>query len=290
MEEYGEVLQNINLKDFNTYKIGGKAKYIIKPFNVKKLVELLDYLKNNNIKYFILGKGSNVIMPDEDYEGVIILLEKLNNISIKDNIVEVESGTLLNKLIMATIDNNLCGIENLYGIPGTVGGAVIQNAGCLGTTFSENLVSVTYLENSELHILNKDECNFIYRGSIFKKDKNKIIISCVLKLSKGNKDEMMKNIREHLIKRNASQPLEYPNAGSVFRNPINNYAGALIEEAKLKGTNINGAYVSEKHANFIVNKGNATSKDIKELIKKIRNTIKDKYNIDLELEQEIIKF
>lgn len=290
MGEYGEVLNNIDLKDFNTYKIGGKAKYIIKPFNVKKLVELLDYLKNNNIKYLILGKGSNVIMPDEDYDGVIILLEKLNNISIKDTVVEVESGTLLNKLIMITVDNNLCGIENLYGIPGTVGGAVIQNAGCLGTTFSENLVSVTYLENGVLHTFNKDECKFIYRGSIFKNDKNKIIISCVLKLSKGNKDEMMKNIREHLIKRNASQPIEYPNAGSVFRNPINSYAGALIEEAKLKGININDAYVSEKHANFIVNKGNATSKDIKELIKKIRVTIKDKYNIDLELEQEIIKF
>ena len=290
MNKYGEVINNANLKDYNTYKIGGIAKYLVKPNSVENLKELINYLKENNIKYFILGKGSNVILPDENYDGVVIILEKLNNIEINNNIVTVESGCSLNKLINTLINNNLSGLENLYGIPGTIGGSIIQNAGCLGTTISDYLESVTYLENNKINEIKKEECNFSYRNSLFKNDKNKIIISTKFKLNNGNKDEMMEIVKTNMLNRKNKQPLEYPNAGSVFKNPENTSAGKLIEDNNLKGYNVFGAYVSEKHANFIINKDNATSKDIIELINKIQKIVKNNNKIELILEQEIIKY
>lgn len=290
MNEYGELLKNESLKKYNTYKIGGYSKYVIKPYDVSNLKKLLKYLKENNIKYIILGKGSNIILPDEDYNGVIILLDKINNIEIENNIVTSYAGVTLNKLITDTINNNLCGLENLYGIPGTLGGAIIGNAGCNGSTISDNLISVTYLENNELKEISKENCDFKYRNSIFKGDKNKIVISAKFKLNNGNKEELISIIKEKLIKRKNSQPLEYPNAGSVFKNPENDYAGRLIESVGLKGFNIGGAFISDKHANFIINKNNATKKDIVDLINLIQDKIEKNYNIKLELEQEIIKF
>ncbi len=290
MKQFGELLENVNLKKYNTYKIGGIAKYLIKPYDIINLISLIDYLNINNLKYFILGRGSNVILPDEDYEGVVILLEKLNNIEFINDYVIVESGCNLNMFVNTIINKNLSGLENLYGIPGTIGGAIVQNAGCYGTTISDYLESVTYLENGKVYELKKDECNFNYRNSLFKNDKNKIILSSKFKLKSGNKDEMMEFIKDNMLKRKNNQPLEYPNAGSVFRNPLNNSAGKLIEDSNLKGYNINGAYISDKHANFIINKNNATSKDIKELIEYIKNTIKKNNDIELILEQEIIKY
>lgn len=290
MNNYGELLENESLKKYNTYKIGGISKYIIKPYDIDNLKKLLKYLKENNIKYIVLGKGSNIILPDEDYNGVIILLDKISNIEIEDNIVTSYAGVTLNKLITDTINNNLCGFENLYGIPGTLGGAIIGNAGCNGSTISDNLISVTYLENNELKEISKEDCDFKYRNSMFKGDKNKIVISAKFKLNTGNKEELMSIIKEKLIKRKNSQPLEYPNAGSVFKNPTNDYAGRLIESVGLKGFNIGGAFISDKHANFIINKNNATKKDIVDLINLIQDKVEKNYNIKLELEQEIIKF
>lgn len=290
MEQYGEVLLNEDLKKYNTYKIGGKSKYIIKVTNCKNLINLIDYLKTNKIKYIVLGKGSNIILPDEDYNGVIILLDKLNKITMNKNVVEVEAGCTLNYLINKLISNELKGIENLYGIPGTIGAGIVGNVGCYGTTISDYLESVTYLENGKLIEIKKDDCYFDYRTSIFKKDKNKIIVSCKFIFEHGNKEDMEKTISENLNKRRNTQPLEYPNAGSVFRNPVGYFAGALIDSNNLKGYNINDAYISEKHANFIINKGHATSKDIKELIKYIQNYIYKSEKIELELEQEIIEY
>lgn len=290
MKDFGEVITNVNLKDYNTYKIGGKAKYLIKPYNIDKLKSLIDYLKENNIKYFVLGRGSNVILPDEDYDGVVILLEKINNINISNNNVLVEAGCSLNMFINTLINNSLSGLENLYGIPGTIGGAIVQNAGCYGSTISDYIESVTYLENGMFNEVTKDECQFNYRSSIFKNNKNKIIISCKFKLKVDNKNEMLEIIKSNMIKRKNNQPLEYPNAGSVFRNLDDISAGKLIEDNNLKGYNINGAYISNKHANFIINKSNATSKDIKDLINYIKETVKKNNNIELILEQEIIKY
>ena len=290
VEEFGEVLINVNLKKYNTYKIGANAKYLVKPFNIKSLIKLIDFLNNNNIKYLVLGGGSNVILPDEDYNGCIILLSNINNIDIQNRKVTVGSGINLNTFINTIVDNNLSGLESLYGIPGTVGGAVKGNAGCHGSEISDYLIKVVYLEDGLVKKLDKEECMFSYRNSIFKNDKNKIILEATFELKNGNSNQMKNIIKENMKKRLISQPLEYPNAGSVFKNPNGFSAGKLIEDACLKGYNIGGAYISEKHANFIINKSNAKSCDIINLINYIKKFIKDKYNIDLELEQEIIKY
>lgn len=290
MKEFGEVLENVDLKKYNTYRIGGKARYLIKPYNIESLELLINYLNNNNIKYLVIGNGSNIILPDEDYGGVIILLSNLNKCIINKDEVYVEAGEMLNVFVMNVVNNNLGGIENLCGIPGTLGGAIVQNAGCYGTNISDKLISVSYLENGKVFEIKKSECNFSYRDSIFKSNKNKIILSAKFKFNFKNKDEMLSIIKENNQKRKNSQPLEYPNAGSVFRNPVNLSSGKLIDEAGLKGYNINDAYVSIKHANFIINRGNATSKDIIDLINYIKKVILEKYNIELILEQEIIKY
>ena len=290
MEEFGIVLENISLKDYNTYKIGGIARYVVKPNDVNTLINLINYCKVENIKYKVLGKGSNVILPDENFDGVIILLDNLNNLNIKDNIVEVESGIVLGTFIMNLVNNNLGGLENLCGIPGTLGGAIVGNAGCYGSQISDYLVSVDYLEDGEIKTILKENCGFSYRDSIFKRDKNKIILSCKFNLFKSNKDEMLNVIKENSLKRKNSQPLEYPNAGSVFRNPGGVAAGKLIEDLGLKEYNINGAYVSNKHANFIINKDNAKSDDIIKLIEYIIEKVEKEYGIKLILEQEIVKY
>lgn len=291
MKEFGEVLENVDLKKYNTYRIGGKARYLIKPYNIESLELLINYLNNNNnIKYLVIGNGSNIILPDEDYDGVIILLSNLNKCIINKDEVYVEAGEMLNVFVMNIVNNNLGGIENLCGIPGTLGGAIVQNAGCYGTNISDKLISVSYLENGKVFEIKNSECNFSYRDSIFKSNKNKIILSAKFKFNFKNKDEMLSIIKENNQKRKNSQPLEFPNAGSVFRNPVNLSSGKLIDEAGLKGYNINDAYVSIKHANFIINRGNATSKDIIDLINYIKKVILEKYNIELILEQEIIKY
>lgn len=290
MEKYGEVLYNEDLKKYNTYKIGGKCKFVIKVKDVESLIKLLEHLKSNNIKYIILGKGSNVILPDEDYDGALILLDQINQIKINKNIVEVGAGCTLSYLISKVISKGLKGLENLYGIPGTVGAGIVGNVGCYGSTISDYIDTITYLENGRIVEIKKDDCYFDYRTSIFKKTKNKIIIGCKFKLSFGDKEEMGKTITSNLNKRRDTQPLEFPNAGSVFRNPVGYFAGALIDSNNLKGYHINDAYISEKHANFIINKGNATSNDVKELIKYIQTVIFENEKIELELEQEIITY
>ena len=290
MDTYGEVLNNVSLKEYNTYKIGGKAKYVIKPYDVNNLIELIKYLEDIDLHYIILGSGSNVILPDENFDGALVLLNNLNNIKIDNNTVIVEAGINLNGFITNMINNNFCGLEDLYGIPGTLGGAINGNAGCHGSEISDHLISVTYLENGIIKKITKKECGFSYRNSIFKNDNKKIIMSAEFMFENGDKENMNTIIKHHQKQRLESQPLNYPNAGSVFKNPEGTYAGKLIEELGLKNYHINDAYISEKHANFIVNKGNATSKDIINLIKYIKEQVKEKYNIGVELEQRIIKY
>lgn len=290
MKEFAIVLENVSLKDYNTYKIGGIAKYIVKPNSIDNLIKLINYLDKNSIKYIVLGKGSNVILPDEDFDGAIILLDNLNKFIINNDIAEVEAGINLGTFIMNLINNNLGGLENLCGIPGTLGGAIVGNAGCYGNVISDYLIDVTYLENGIIKTVLKKKCNFSYRDSIFKKDKNKIILSCRFKLINSNKDTMLEIVKEHTLKRKNSQPLEYPNAGSVFRNPENTSAGKLIDDLNLKNYHINGAYISSKHANFIINKDNAKSIDIINLINYIKNKVKKETGIELILEQEIVKY
>lgn len=289
LNNFGEVLEHASLKNYNSYGIDSSCRYLVKVFSIQSLIELLNYLKENSIKYYVLGKGSNVILPDDEFSGVIISLEQLNNVSINGNIVESEAGIILGLLVKKVINNNLQGLESLALIPGTLGGALYGNAGVKDHTIYDFLETVTVIRNGELLELKKEDIDISYRNTMFKKTKD-IIVKARFKLEDGSKIEMEQTVKNDREKRMNSQPLEYKNAGSVFKNPEGNYAGKLIEQLNLKGYKIGGAEVSLKHANFIINKDNATSEDIIKLIEFIKRQVLEKYDINLELEQIIVRW
>lgn len=286
----GKVLENVNLIKYNTYKVSGVAKYMVFPGNEKELIKLLEFVRKNNIKYKILGNGSNVIFNSSGFDGVIIKLDEFNKLDINDTIIKVGAGYSLMKLALKTCKLGLSGLEFATGIPGTVGGAVYMNAGAyksdMGYIVSEVRVLTPDLKIKTLY--NKD-LQFKYRTSFLQKNKDYICLSAKLVLKKGNKDEIMSIIEERKQRRLLSQPLEFPSAGSVFRNPDNAFAGQLIEECGFKGKKIGGAEVSEKHANFIINAGGATGEDIKTLIKEVQDKVKEKFDIELKVEQEFVE-
>ena len=287
----GKIEKDISLSTLTTYKTGGIAKLVVYPNNINNLKQLLKLIHKHNIKYFILGKGSNTLFSDKEFNGVIIKLDKLNNFEIKETEIYVESGMILSKLVQESIKNNLTGLEFAIGIPGTIGGAIYMNAGAYGSKMSNIVKSVIVLnEKLQIEEIPLEKLKFDYRYSIFQANKNLICVAANIKLEHGNHDEIASKIKENLLKRKNSQPLEYPSAGSVFRNPEGNYAGKIIEELGLKGKNIGGAEISTKHANFIINKNNASSSDILNLIKLVQKETKDKYKIDLKLEQQLVNW
>lgn len=287
----GKIEKDISLSTLTTYKTGGIAKLVVYPNNINNLKQLLKLIHKHNIKYFILGKGSNTLFSDKEFNGVIIKLDKLNNFEIKGTEIYVESGMILSKLVQASVKNELTGLEFAIGIPGTIGGAIYMNAGAYGNNMSNVVKSVIVLdEKLQIEEISLEKIKFDYRYSIFQANKNLICVAANIKLEHGNHDEIASKIKENLLKRKNSQPLEYPSAGSVFRNPEGNYAGKIIEELGLKGKNIGGAEISTKHANFIINKNNASSSDILNLIKLVQKEVKDKYKIDLKLEQQLVNW
>ena len=277
-----EYYEEASLKKYNTYRIDSKCKYLIFPQNKEELRDLLKYLSTTNEKYIVLGNGSNVIFEESYYDGVIILLNKLNKISIIDDTIEIEAGYSLQKLAVETCNQGLTGLEFACGIPGYVGASIAMNAGAYNNSLSE-IVETVEVINPDFEFVNMSskDLDFEYRSSMFKKNKNYTILSSILKLSKGNKEEILEKISKRRVKRIETQPLDMPSAGSVFRNPPNMHAGELIEKCGLKGYSIGGAEVSEKHANFIVNKGGATGKDIVKLIEKVHDEVKKEFDVDL---------
>ena len=282
--------ENISLKKYNTYRIDILAKYMVFPKNTKELIELINFARTNNIKYMILGNGSNVIFNTTYYDGIIIKLDNFNNMSIKGNKVYAEAGCSLIKLAISTINAELSGLEFACGIPGTVGASISMNAGAYNLDISNSLESISVLTpQNEIITLNKKKLEFSYRDSFLKRNPDYVVLSANFLLKKGIREEMLLQMEERKKRRKDTQPLEYPSAGSVFRNPPSMYAGELIEKCNLKGYCIGDATVSTKHANFIVNKGNATGKDIVSLINKIKEEVKNKYKIELILEQIIVE-
>lgn len=286
-----KIEKDISLSTLTTYKTGGIAKLVVYPNNINNLKQMLKLIHKYNIKYFILGKGSNTLFSDKEFNGVIIKLDKLNNFKIKQTEIYVESGMILSKLVQASVRKELTGLEFAIGIPGTIGGAIYMNAGAYGNNMSNIVKSVIVLnEKFQIKEIPLEKLKFDYRYSIFQDNKNLICVAANIKLEHGNHDEIASKIKENLLKRKNSQPLEYPSAGSVFRNPKGNYAGKIIEELGLKGKIIGGAEISTKHANFIINKNNASSSDILNLIKLVQKEVKDKYKIDLKLEQQLVNW
>ena len=286
----GKVIENAIMKDYTTYKVGGKVICIVLPEDEYSLIKLLNYIKSNKIKYKIIGNGSNVIFNDEGYNGVIIKLDNFDYLNIINNKIIVGAGYKLNKLALRVSRLGLTGMEFATGIPGTVGGAVYMNAGAYKTDMGYILTSIKVITpNLEIKTLYNKDLDFHYRTSFLQKNKDYICIEATLSLMKGNSEEIMELIEERKKRRIETQPLEYPSAGSVFRNPEGDFAGRLIEEIGYKGKSIGDAKVSEKHANFIINNGKATGEDIKKLIIEIQEKIKEKYNIELKVEQEFVE-
>ena len=285
-----EYEENASLKKHNTYKVDATCDYLVFPKNESELIKILKEIKKNNLKYLILGNGSNIILSKPNYSGIIIKLDNLNDIKYDDKIVTVGAGYSLIKLSLETAEKGLSGLTFASGIPGVVGASTAMNAGAYNSDMSTVVKSVRVL-NSDLRIITmtNKELEYSYRDSFLKRNKDYIVLSTTFELTEGDSEAMKNQINERRLKRISSQPLNMPSAGSVFRNPLNMYAGELIEKLNLKGYSIGGAEVSEKHANFIVNKGNATGEDIVKLIEIIKKEVKEKYDVKLILEQIIIE-
>ena len=285
-----EYLCDVSLKKYNTYRVDARAKYVCFPSNVSELKKLIKFLNEEDYKYIVLGNGSNVVFAFEYYDGVIIKLDKFNELEIDGNTVTVGAGYSLIKLAMDTINNSLSGLEFAAGIPGSVGGSAAMNAGAYNSSMGD-VVSEIKVLNDKLNVitLKNKELEYGYRTSYLKEHSNYIVLEVTFKLNPGNKEELLNVVGDRRTRRMESQPLDRPSAGSVFRNPEGMYAGALIEECGLKGYSINGATVSEKHANFIINNGNATGYDIEKLIYYIKDSVLEKFGVELKFEQIIIK-
>lgn len=286
----GEVIFNPHLKHYTTYNVGGEALALVYPKTIEQLITLLKYLQKNKIKYKILGNGSNLIFKNKQYNLVIIRLNHLDNLEIKGNKVVVGAGYSLIALCLKVAKKNLTGLEFASGIPGTVGGAVFMNAGAYKSDMGYIVQSVEVLnKNLEIETLTNQQLNFHYRTSFLKEHPEYICLSVTLKLRRGKKEAIMEVIKDRKQRRKESQPLEYPSAGSVFRNPEGMFAGKMIEDLGYKGKMIGGAKVSEKHANFIINYDKATGEDIINLINEIKSKVKEEYGVELKVEQEIVK-
>lgn len=289
MIAYGEVLENVDLKKYSTIKIGGIAKYLVKPHNDIELFNLIKELNNRKAKYYVLGNGSNVLLDDNNFDGVIILLDSLNEIVFHENEVSVGAGVMLPILVNKTLENGFVSLAFASSIPGTIGGSVVGNAGCFGHELMELVKCVKVMDkNGNIKILNKDEISFGYRYTTLK-DKY-IVLNVTFLLEKGDVERVKEEIKERNLKRASTQPLDKPNVGSIFRNPDEGAAGKFIEDLGFKGHQIGGAKVSEKHANFIVNEDNATFDDVVSLICEIKEKVKEKYNISLVSEVNIIRW
>ena len=283
-------LMNESLKKHTTYGIGGPADLMIFPKSKQDLIKVIEIINENKIQLTILGSGSNVLVSDNGIRGAVISLKNsLKQIEVDDNILYAECGTMLGKIVKHAVKNNLIGLENLNGVPGTLGGALIMNAGAWGGEISENLIHVEVINSkSEIQKIQKKDLNFSYRQSSFNKDD--ILLSAKFNLKKADKDIIKENFIEAQSGRKKSQPLNKRSAGSLFKNPKNNSAGKLLDEAGLKGFSIGDAKISEKHANFFINDGDATSKDMLMLIKKAHKEVKDKFNVNLSLEVKLMGF
>lgn len=284
----GKIIEDVDLKKYTSYKLEEKAKILVIVDNEKDLLKLLNYVKSNNLKYKIIGGGTNLIF-DGYYDGILIKLD-LKKLKINKNIIEVESGYNLMALSMKVSKLGLTGMEFSSGIPGTVGGAIINNSGAYKSDMGYIVKSARVITpDLKIKELTNKEMDFHYRTSFFKTNNGYIILSCKIVLENGNKDEIMDIIKDRKKRRLESQPLEYPSAGSVFRNPEGLSAWKLIEDTGFKGKKCGDAMVSLKHANFIINDGKAKGTDIIKLINEIKEKVKEKYNVELILEQEIVK-
>jgi len=309
-----DIQKNIPLAPYTTFRIGGPAKFFVEVKNEDELIEALGYAKENSLQFFILGGGSNVLISDDGFDGLVIKI-KNTKCQIQGMKIKAGSGISIVKLIKESTNNNLAGLEWAGGLPGSLGGAIRGNAGTFGLSMKDIVESVNVynLEKQKVEKFNNAKCEFEYRDSVFKRDKNLIILSAILKFQKGKKEELQKKVRESIIWRKSVFP-ETLSPGSFFKHTaptehnlkkikeLSRFAelklhekntiptGFVIEECGLKGKKIGGAMVSEKHANFIVNTGGATAEDVIMLSSFIKQQVRDKFGIELREEVQYVGF
>lgn len=308
------IKENVALSPQVSFRIGGRAKYFSSVSNKNEILETLNFAQKKKLPVFVLGSGTNILVSDKGFDGVVIQIRN-SKLEIRNSIIDVDAGMLVSDLLDKTLDHNLSGLEWAGGLPGTLGGAIRGNAGCFGGETKNNIEEVTAINMNSLETkrFSNEQCKFDYRSSIFKKTPHWIITGAKLKLSSSHDTGAIRErAQEKIAYRQNRHPLEYPNIGSIFKNcplavvpnsvqkkfktfikndpfPILPTA-ILIADAGLTGKKVGGALVSDKHANFIVNAGKASARDVQILIKQIKKTIKEKFNIDLEEEIQYIGF
>ena len=285
----GNVFINEKLDKHTTFRVGGPASCLVTSDSAETLTRLVRECRNNQIPYYVIGNGSNLLVSDEGFDGIIIKIGRnMSNISIKDNVITAEAGVLLSALGAYAAGRGLTGFEFAAGIPGTLGGGCVMNAGAYGGELKDVLVSVKAITpEGDIVDFMVDELEMGYRTSKFL-DKNYVILQADIRLLPGVKSEIESRMSELASMRRDKQPLELPNAGSTFKRPEGYFAGKLIEDAGLKGKGIGGACVSEKHAGFVVNRGNATARDIYDTIQFVIDEVKKNSGVILEPEVRFI--
>ena len=306
LKKFGKVKLNEKMEKHTTFKIGGVAQFFVIVDDNESLVNLLNFLSGEGVNFKIISGGSNMLFPDEEFEGVVIKVQS-QNLSVNGQTIESDAGVLLSSVVSAAVKNSLSGLEWAAGIPGTIGGAVRGNAGAYGLDTGRSVEKVEIWQDGEVKILSAQECGFSYRSSLIKKTPGMIVLRAWFKLNLGDKKEIMKKIQENISSRNGKYP-PFPSAGCFFTNvKLEKWpgetkdlpalflergtvpAGWLVEQVGAKGLSVGGAKVSEEHANFVVNFNKATSEDVKNLVEEVKQRVYNKYGVELEFEVEIIK-
>lgn len=280
-----KVLADESMASHTTFRIGGPADYFVMPEGTEELASVLNLCKEENMPYFILGNGSNLLVGDKGFRGVVIQLYKnFDGIQIEGTTVTAKAGAMLIRVAKEAGKAGLTGLEFASGIPGTIGGAMVMNAGAYGGEMKDVVTAVTVLtKDGKIKTLTGEEMNFRYRGSVVE-DEGCIVLEAVMELKEGNLEEIQARIEELSVQRKTKQPIEFPSAGSTFKRPEGYFAGKLIQDSGLRGYRVGGAQVSEKHCGFVINAGGATAADVIKLMQDVSEKVNEQFGVTLEPE------
>lgn len=281
----GDICLQEPMQKHTTFRIGGPADCFVQIENKEQLIRLQRYLKQLGMPFFMLGNGSNLLVSDKGYQGIVLQIgQKMSKIEVDGNVITAQAGAVMSQVARAALEHGLTGLEFASGIPGTIGGGVVMNAGAYDGELSGVVTQVNVVNSEgECMELENDSMEFGYRTSIIRNN-SFTVTEVILKLEEGDREQIRAKMEDLAARRREKQPLEYPSAGSTFKRPRGNFAGKLIMDAGLRGFQIGGAKVSEKHCGFIVNTGNATAEDVRDVISEVRKQVKERFHVDLEPE------
>ena len=278
------VQENISLAGYTTFRIGGPADVLVQAGEEEQLERVLAWCRESGRPWILLGRGSNVLVDDAGFRGTVILLDgTLAQIEVRGDQITAGAGVSLARIARTALEHELTGVEYAAGIPGTLGGAVYMNAGAYGGEIGRTVSSIRYLDKEGIHEIGPEEAGFEYRSSRFMRE-NAIVLGAEMTLQPGDRQAIMDRMQELAEQRKSKQPLEYPSAGSMFKRPEGFFAGKLIQDAGLAGYSVGGAQVSEKHCGFVINRGNATAEDVRELVRQVADRVEQTFGVRLEPE------